>query len=94
MPQHPASTSMTSAPGMLRSSAAVAAVPASAFWWQWPWNRTRRPLTALSCGRTSLPSAIGLQQQFLRQPRGRGHGLRRRVAGQQGRVLVAQRQQA
>jgi len=31
MPQHPASTSVTQAPGMLRSSATVAAVPASAF---------------------------------------------------------------
>jgi len=34
MPQHPASISVTSAPGMLRSKAVVAAVPASAFWWQ------------------------------------------------------------
>jgi len=36
----------------------------------------------------------GLEEQFLRQPRGVRHGLRPRVAGQQGQVLVAQRQQA
>jgi len=45
---------------MLRSSATVAAVPASAFWWQWPWNRIRLPLTRLCPASASLPSAIAV----------------------------------
>ena len=55
MPQQPASSSTTSAPGIRCSSATVAAVPASAFWWQWPWKRMRRGPWSRSF---SAPSSI------------------------------------
>ena len=77
---------------MLRSRAIVAAVPASAFWWQWPWK-------TMAGGRAFLRQhepavGDGLHEQFLRQPGGCRHRLRSRVARQQGQVLIAEGQQA
>ena len=48
MPQQPASSSCTVTPGIRCSSATVAAVPASAFWWQCPLKTTVRPASQLS----------------------------------------------
>ncbi|MFC7106352.1 hypothetical protein ACFQQB_41675 [Nonomuraea rubra] len=56
MPQQPASSSVTSAPGILDSSARVAAVPVTAFSWQWPCRRIRRPRSASPS--TSEPSSM------------------------------------
>ena len=81
-------------PGCARSSATVAAVPASAFWWQWPWKTIRRPLTGESGSSAQRAVVDRLDEQLLDEPRLVGDGLRARVAGQQAQVLLAQRQQA
>ena len=36
MPQHPASSTVTCAPGMRSSSFTVGDIALAAFWWQWP----------------------------------------------------------
>ena len=59
----------------------VAAVPASAFWWQWPWKRIRRGRHRAAAARR----VDRLDEQLLDQPGGAGHGRRARVAGQQRR---------
>jgi hypothetical protein len=43
---------------MCRSRRTVAAVPTSAFWWQWPWNRIRRPLRSEPSRSRRPPSSI------------------------------------
>ena len=71
-------------PGIRSSSATVAAVPASAFWWQWPWNRIAARAEVLA------QRQVGVEQQLLDEL-----GARRDAAvAEQLHVLLAQRQQA
>ena len=79
---------------MRSSRATVAAVPASAFWWQWPWKTIGRPLTAEPGSSVRRAVVDRLDEQLLDQPRLVRDDLRARVVGQQGQVLLAQRQQA
>jgi hypothetical protein len=93
MPQQPASSSSTSAPGIRSSSARLASVPTPAFSWQWPWKTIRRPASGESA------AAAGRPRRWPRRaaPRRASPGRRRpprRVARQQREVLVAQREQA
>ena len=83
MPQQPASSSSTVTPGIRCSSATVAAVPTSAFWWQWPWKRIVRPASQVS-SRSRQPAGVDrLDEQLLDQPDPAGDVAHVRVVGQQ-----------
>ena len=68
---------------MRSSSATVAAVPASAFWWQWPWKTIGRLLTAASGSSASEPSSIASTSSSSTSRVCVRDGLRARVVGQQ-----------
>ena len=94
MPQQPASSSSTSAPGMRSSSATrrrrAAPAPSGGS------GRGRGSAGRRAASRPQRERAVvdRLDEQLLDQPRLRRDGLRARVAGQQRQVLLAQRQQA
>ena len=87
MPQHPASRSVTCAPGIRRSSAAAAAASPIDRWWQCGCSSTDRgPGLSASEAR---PAASSLLEKRFEQDAGAGHGLgalarRRRAAAPAG----------
>ena len=92
MPQQPEGISSTSQPGMERRTDRAESVPASAFWWQWPWSR-------IPGGRIGVcqphASRVGLAlQELLEQHRAFGDGYGLAVVGQQIEVVVAESQDA
>ena len=64
-------------PGCARSSATVAAVPASAFWWQWPWKTIGRLLTSAAGIELQRAVVDRLDEQLLDEARGRRDRLAR-----------------
>src|SRR3954453_16944733 len=64
MPQQPASSSTTSAPGIRSSSARVASVPTPAFSWQWPWKTIRAPCSAEPGRSVRSPASIARTRRW------------------------------
>ena len=77
---------------MRSSSATVAFVPASAFWWQCPWKTIRLSLTRQPGSSSQRAVVDRLDEQLLDELGLRRDGLRARIAREQLQVLLAQRQ--